>query len=91
MFDIYSYDGYSTNTTLKDFSSKNSIFAIKYMDNILEKENGYPVRLVISSKYAYKSAKWVRKIIFRSTEELGYWEKRGYSNNADPFKEERYS
>ncbi len=88
---IYSYDGYSTNTKLEDFSAKNSIFAIKYMDNILKKENGYPVRLVISSKYAYKSAKWVRKIIFLSREELGYWEQRGYSNSADPFKEERYS
>jgi len=32
---------------------------------------------------------WVRKIKFTSTQEFGYWESRGYSNTADPWKEDR--
>jgi DMSO/TMAO reductase YedYZ molybdopterin-dependent catalytic subunit len=37
------------------------------------------------------SAKWVRRIRFTETQELGYWETRGYSNKADPWNEERHS
>lgn len=88
---ISSYDGYSTNIGIKDFSLKNSIFAVKYMEKQLKPENGFPVRYVLPVKYAYKSAKWVKRVDFLDKEELGFWEKRGYSNNADPLKEERYS
>ena len=38
-----------------------------------------------------KSAKWVRGLRFTGGQELGYWEKRGYSNTADPWKQERYA
>ena len=46
---------------------------------------------VVPKKYAYKSAKWVRKVVFTQEQELGFWEERGYSSSADPWKEERYS
>jgi DMSO/TMAO reductase YedYZ molybdopterin-dependent catalytic subunit len=46
---------------------------------------------VVPKKYAYKSAKWVRKVKFTDQQELGYWELRGYSNTADPWREDRYS
>jgi DMSO/TMAO reductase YedYZ molybdopterin-dependent catalytic subunit len=88
---IGSYDGYTTNVGIDFFIKDNSILAIKYGGETLSREHGYPLRLVISDKYAYKSAKWVKVITFLDKEELGYWEKRGYSNGADPFKEERYA
>ena len=88
---IGSYDGYMTNID-KDFLLKdNSIIAVKYGGKVLTPEHGFPARLVIPDKYAYKSAKWVKTITFLDKEELGYWEQRGYSNGADPFKEERYA
>lgn len=88
---IGSYDGYTTNIDVNFFLKDNSILAIKHDGNIIKKEHGYPLRLIIPDKYAYKSAKWVKVITFLKKEEFGYWEKRGYSNSADPFKEERYS
>ncbi len=88
---IGSYDGYTTNVGIDFFVKDKSILAIKYGGETLSPEHGYPLRLVISDKYAYKSAKWVKVITFLDKEELGYWEKRGYSNGADPFKEERYA
>ena len=50
-----------------------------------------PLRIVVPHKYAYKSAKRVRKIKFTEDQELGYWESQGYSNTADPFTNDRYS
>ena len=38
-----------------------------------------------------KSAKWVRRLRFTGEQELGYWEKRGCSNTADPRKQERHT
>jgi DMSO/TMAO reductase YedYZ molybdopterin-dependent catalytic subunit len=49
------------------------------------------LRLVVPKRYAYKSAKWVKEIKFLERDMKGFWESRGYSNSADPFKEERYS
>jgi DMSO/TMAO reductase YedYZ molybdopterin-dependent catalytic subunit len=88
---IGSYDGYTTNVDIDFFLRDNSLLAIKYGGKTLTPEHGFPVRLVIPDKYAYKSAKWVNAIKFLKKEDLGYWEKRGYSNSADPFKEERYA
>jgi len=69
----------------------NVLLAYKLNDKPLPQERGGPLRLIIPSKYAYKSPKWIRKIKFTSKQELGYWESRGYSNNADPWKEERHT
>ncbi|MHB1679151.1 MAG: molybdopterin-dependent oxidoreductase [bacterium] len=88
---IGSYDGYTTNVDIDFFLKDNSLLALKHNGNTLMPEHGFPVRLIIPDKYAYKSAKWIKVIKFLKKEELGYWEKRGYSNNADPFKEERYT
>ncbi|MHB1661314.1 MAG: molybdopterin-dependent oxidoreductase [bacterium] len=88
---IGSYDGYTANVGIGFLLKDNSILAIKYGGKVLTREHGFPLRLVIPDKYAYKSAKWVKTITFLNREELGYWEQRGYSNSADPLKEERYA
>src|SRR4030065_594747 len=54
-------------------------------------ERGGPARLVVPKRYAWKSAKWLRRITFTEVEELGYWEVRGDSNTADPWTGERYA
>ena len=65
--------------------------ATKYNNQPIEPKHGAPLRLVVPDKYAYKACKWVSEIVFLENEQLGYWEQRGYSNHADPWKEQRYS
>ncbi len=57
----------------------------------LTREHGWPLRLVVPGKYFWKSAKWLRAIELRSTDAPGFWERYGYHNDADPWKEQRYA
>jgi DMSO/TMAO reductase YedYZ molybdopterin-dependent catalytic subunit len=41
--------------------------------------------------YAWKGAKWIRKIEFLAEDQKGFWEVRGYSNTAEPWFNDRYS
>jgi DMSO/TMAO reductase YedYZ molybdopterin-dependent catalytic subunit len=84
-------DSYTTSLPLSELLEDNILLAYKLNDKPLPPERGGPLRLIIPCKYAYKSPKWIRKIKFTSKQELGYWESRGYSNNADPWKEERHT
>ena len=54
-------------------------------------EHGWPLRLIVPGKYFWKSAKWLRGIELSATDKPGFWERYGYHNDADPFKEQRYS
>jgi DMSO/TMAO reductase YedYZ molybdopterin-dependent catalytic subunit len=82
--------GYSTSLLLEDLVGDDVILAYRLDDQDLPPEHGGPLRLVVPHKYAYKSAKWVRRIEFIEEHELGYWESRGYSDTADPFTNDRY-
>lgn len=82
--------GYTTSLPIGDMMEEDVLLAYKLDGKELSPDHGGPLRLVVPKKYAYKSAKWVRRIKFTREQELGYWEKRGYSNTADPWMEERY-
>ncbi len=84
-------EGHTTSVLLKDMMDEDVLLAYKFDDKPLEAEHGGPLRLVVPKKYAYKAVKWIRKITFLTDHQLGYWELRGYSDGADPWKEERYS
>ena len=57
----------------------------------ISREHGGPVRVVIPKWYFWKSAKWVTRIVFHEEDKPGFWETRGYHNEGDPWKEQRYS
>lgn len=84
-------DGYSTPLTMEELSGDGVILAIKMNGRDLEKEIGRPMRLVVPQKYAYKSAMWIRGIRLTPKKEKGYWEKRGYSDTAEVWKDDRFS
>ena len=86
-----SYDGYSTNLPLEVLMDPDVLLAHRWNGAPLTREHGGPVRLVVPSKYAWKSAKWVRGITFMKEDRRGFWEVRGYSNTADPWTEDRYA
>ena len=83
--------GYTTSMPLSELMEPDVILAYAFEGKPLAPIHGGPLRLVVPKKYAYKSAKWVRKVVFTEEQELGFWEQRGYSDSADPWKEERYS
>ncbi|EGB13307.1 oxidoreductase molybdopterin binding protein [Pseudodesulfovibrio mercurii] len=83
--------GYTTSIPLTEASKPDVFLAHSLFGAPLPGPNGGPVRGVVPDRYFYKSAKWVEGIKIVARDERGYWEKRGYSNSADPWKEERYS
>ena len=85
------YDGYSTNVPLERCLDDDVIVATHFDGAPLAREHGGPARVIIPKLYAWKGAKFVRGIHFLAGDRLGFWEERGYSNSADPWKEERYS
>ena len=82
--------GYTANVPLDFLEDDLALLATHADGEPLAPEHGWPLRLVIPGKYFWKSAKWLRGLELRSTDELGFWERYGYHNEADPWKEERY-
>lgn len=82
---------YTTNLPLQVLMDDDVLLAYRYDNARLAPEHGYPLRLVVPKRYFWKSAKWVRGLEFMARDRLGFWEARGYHNNADPWKEERYA
>ena len=78
-------------THLSRFSRSRSPLLATHADGEpLTPDHGGPLRLVVPGKYFWKSAKWLRGIELLSTDQPGFWERYGYHNDADPWKEERY-
>jgi DMSO/TMAO reductase YedYZ molybdopterin-dependent catalytic subunit len=88
---FHSYDGYTTNVTMESFAAPDALLAHSWMGEPISREHGGPVRVVVPKLYFWKSAKWLRRIEFSASDQPGFWETRGYHNEADPWEEERYS
>jgi DMSO/TMAO reductase YedYZ molybdopterin-dependent catalytic subunit len=83
--------GFTTNLPLAALEEESSLVAYEADGEPLEPEHGWPLRLVVPSRYFWKSAKWLRGLELRAADEPGFWERYGYHNDADYWKEERYS
>ena len=83
-------DGYSTDLPLDFFLSTDVFLAYEMDERPLDIGNGYPLRLVVNGKYAYKDAKWPIEFEIIDRDLPGFWEKKGYSRNADVYKNERF-
>jgi len=82
--------GYTSNVPMSDARQENVILAHRFLGETLLREYGAPVRAIVPDRYLYKSAKWLEGIKVTSHDEPGFWETQGYSNTADPWKEDRY-
>jgi len=87
---LVSYDGYTTNFAIDALFAPGVFLATSLDGETLPARYGGPVRVVVPQLFGWKSAKFVKAIEFRAEDELGYWEKRGYSDTADPWLEERF-
>jgi DMSO/TMAO reductase YedYZ molybdopterin-dependent catalytic subunit len=84
-------DNYTTSLFREELAGDDVLLAYKLNDEALEEGLGFPVRLIVPSKYAYKSALWVVRLRFTRNKEKGFWERRGYSDSADVWKNDRYN
>jgi DMSO/TMAO reductase YedYZ molybdopterin-dependent catalytic subunit len=83
--------GYTANVPLAAIEDEKALVVYEADGEPLTPDHGWPVRLFVPSKYFWKSAKWLRGIELSAVDRLGFWERYGYNNDADPWQEERYS
>lgn len=84
-------DGYTTNVSLIE-ALKDDVLLVHQVDDApLSHDHGGPVRMITPQLYAWKGAKWITRIEFLEKDRRGYWEERGYSNTAFPWRNDRYS
>jgi DMSO/TMAO reductase YedYZ molybdopterin-dependent catalytic subunit len=85
------YDGYTTNLPLEACMDEDVLLVHAWGGRPLTREHGGPVRMIVPRRYAWKGAKWLQRITFAAEDEPGFWEVRGYHNDADPWREERFA
>lgn len=87
----YGYDGYSTNVSLEEALKPDVLLVHTADGQPLTKEHGGPLRMITPQLYAWKGSKWIKRIEFMPQNRLGFWEERGYSDTAYPWRNDRYS
>ncbi len=92
--------GFTVNLPLEVVLSDNFLLATHYHGEPISPEHGYPLRGIVGAipdredlmvPYFWKGAKWLRGLQFLETDRPGVWERAGYHNEADVWKEERFS
>ena len=80
---------YTTNVPLPVLVEE-GLLAWGFDGRALDPEHGGPLRLLVPRLYFWKSAKWLRGLEWLVGDQPGYWERNGYHNDADPWREQRY-
>jgi DMSO/TMAO reductase YedYZ molybdopterin-dependent catalytic subunit len=83
--------GFTANLPLTALEAADALIAWEADGEPLTPDHGWPLRLVVPSRYFWKSAKWLRGFEFLDVNPPGFWEVNGYHMRADPWQEERYS
>jgi DMSO/TMAO reductase YedYZ molybdopterin-dependent catalytic subunit len=88
---IHAEQGFTTNLPLPELLHDDVLLADLHDGQPLTPEHGWPLRLVVPRRYFWKSAKWIRRVELVGRDAPGFWERNGYHNEADPWREERFS
>lgn len=92
--------GFTVNLPLEVMLQDNFLLATHLNGEEITPDHGYPLRGVVgaiperdelASPYFWKGAKWLRGLEFLAHDRLGFWEQAGYHNEADVWKEQRFS
>jgi DMSO/TMAO reductase YedYZ molybdopterin-dependent catalytic subunit len=86
-----SYVPYTVNVPLARALDTDVLLVHTWEGKPLPREHGGPCRMITPKLYAWKGAKWIRKIEFLADDKKGFWEMRGYSNSAEPWFNDRYA
>ncbi len=82
--------GFTSNLPLEAIEAEDALIAYEADGEPLTADHGWPLRLMVPSRYFWKSAKWLRGLELRPTDQPGFWERYGYHNEADYWQEQRY-
>ncbi|MEL7436535.1 MAG: molybdopterin-dependent oxidoreductase, partial [Chloroflexota bacterium] len=86
--------GYTTNLPIETMMDDDVLLTYIYEGEQLQEphlmDHGGPLRTLVPKRYFWKSAKFLRALEFTKSDKPGFWEKAGYHNDGDPWKEERY-
>lgn len=91
--------GFTTNLPLEVVMAENFLLATHYNGEPISPDHGYPLRGIVGARigekdpdvlYFWKGAKWLRGLEFMTHDQPGFWEKAGYHNHGDVWKEERF-
>jgi DMSO/TMAO reductase YedYZ molybdopterin-dependent catalytic subunit len=80
---FYAVDGYSSSLAYGDVKRLDLMLAAKINGKVLDAKRGFPFQVVAESKLGYKWVKWVTRIELSKDPYEGFWEQRGYDNEAD--------
>jgi DMSO/TMAO reductase YedYZ molybdopterin-dependent catalytic subunit len=81
---------FTANVPLEALEDENALIVWEADGEPLTPDHGWPLRLMVPTRYFWKSAKWLRGLELLSADRPGFWERYGYHNDADYWKEERY-
>jgi len=88
---IESIDRYTSGVDIEELLDEKAIFALKIDSQKLTANDGAPMRLITPKHFAYKGAKWIKKITLTNQFKKGFWEQRGYHARARVFEDERFA
>jgi DMSO/TMAO reductase YedYZ molybdopterin-dependent catalytic subunit len=88
---VDSYGGYTTNLPLEDLLEMPTWLALAFEGHDLIPEQGGPARLLVPHLYLWKSVKWVRGITLSHNDVPGWYERQGYHNYGDPWRQQRFA
>ena len=87
---VAGHPAYTANLDLPVLRRDDALLAWAHDGAPLDVAHGGPLRLVVPSRYGWKSVKWVTEIRLTERDVPGYWEERGYHDVADPWREQRF-
>jgi DMSO/TMAO reductase YedYZ molybdopterin-dependent catalytic subunit len=82
--------GYTTNLPLEHVRGGQAWVVWTFDGNPLARDHGGPVRLLVPHLYFWKSAKWITRLTLLDHDQHGFWERNGYHDLGDPWREQRY-
>jgi DMSO/TMAO reductase YedYZ molybdopterin-dependent catalytic subunit len=75
-------DGYDVGIPLERGFQDGSILAYGMNGDALTAKHGYPIRAIIPGLYGMMNPKWITEIELVDKVYEGYWQKKGWANNA---------
>jgi DMSO/TMAO reductase YedYZ molybdopterin-dependent catalytic subunit len=86
----WSHTGYTTNLPLSEVTGGKAWIVWEHEGKPLPPQHGGPVRMLVPHLYFWKSAKWISRLELMSEDQPGFWERNGYHDRGDPWREQRY-